>query len=228
MIFCIKEGCMNKYIIFYMIFACCSFFSFSFHESLGFNLNELPIADIILDKVLEKTIIELRKKYPLSIIGVGGSQKDKKKTEIDVSFMLNRSLSKDECRELLIDIAEELLKQINEDKDLQPHLYYTPFSYKNLEIRVFLRNPDRSSIEYPHIFMFSLIGTIEYDVRYPNVTYGYTREEETYDKALQIVQAQRSERAMTLASEPAHIPVPQPTEQTFFQRVCQKFYDFFK
>src|SRR5262245_20330405 len=142
MIFCIKEGCMNKYIIFYMLFACCSLFSFSFHESLGFNLNELPIADTILDKVLEKTIIELRKKYPLSMIGVGRGQKDKKKTEIDVSFMLNRFLSKDECRKLLIDITEELLKNINENKDLQPYLYYMPFPYRNLEIRVFLRNPD--------------------------------------------------------------------------------------
>lgn len=224
---------MNKFIITYIMFACCSFFSFSFYESLGFKLNELPTVDTVLSKVFDETLIELRKKYPLSIIGVGGEQKDKKEIMIGASFMLNRSLSKDECRELLVDVTEELLKNINENQDLQQYLYHVPFPYKNIEIRVFLRNPDRSDIWDPDISIFSLIhGLVEYDIYDRDIPYKFSTEEETYEKALQIVQAQRSERANTTVPEPKQESAPSPelqqTEQTFFQRACKKFYDFFK
>lgn len=222
---------MNRLIISCVMFLCCLFFSFSFYEYLGFNLNELPKVDTIINTVLDKTLGELRKKYPLSIIGVGGSQQDKKETTITVSFLLNQSLSKNECRELLVDITEVLLKNINQNEDLLPYLYNIPFSYKNVKINVFLRYPDQSSIGNPHIFMFGLSkDNIDYNIKYPNQQYKYSTEEEPYEKALQIVQAQRSERPTTSASESVSIPVPvpRPPERTFYQKMCQKFYDFFK
>jgi hypothetical protein len=105
--------------------------------------------------------------------------------------------------------------------------------YKNIEIRVFLRNPDRSDIWDPDISIFSLIhGLVEYDIYDRNIPYKFFTEEETFDKALQIVQAQRSERAKTTVpeseQEPAYTPKLKQTEQTYFQRMCEKFYDFFK
>lgn len=222
---------MNRSIVAYIMFLCCFFLSFSFYESLGFNLNELPKADTIINAVLDKTLMELRSKYPLSIIGVGSGQEDKKRIMIGVSFLLNRSLSKDECRELLVDITEALLKNINQNEDLQPYLYNVPFSYKNIKIDVFLRYPDQSSIGYPHIFMFGLTkDNIDYDVRYPNQQYGYSRQEEPYEEALKIVQAQRSERALTTTPEPSPAPMadPEPEKPTFFQRVCERLREFFK
>jgi hypothetical protein len=46
------------------------------------------------------------------------------------------------------------------------------------------------------------------------------------------VQEQRSERAKTTVPESEQEPAPAPelkqTEQTYFQKLCQKFYDFFK
>jgi hypothetical protein len=213
------------------MFLCSLFFSFSFYESLGFNLNELPKADIIINTILDKTLMELRTKYPLSIIGVGGSQQDKKETTITVSFLLNQSLSKDECRKLIVDITEVLLKNINQNEDLQPYLYDVPFSYKNIKINVFLRHPDRSDINYPDISVFSLMkGIVGYDIDDPKIRYRYSTEEEPYEKALKIVQEQRSERIMTSTPESVSIlvPDPQPPVPTFFQKLCQKFYDFFK
>jgi len=222
---------MTKLILIPFTFACCLFFSFSFYESLGFNLNELPTADVILDKTLGTSLSELRKKYSLSIIGVGGSKKDKKEIMIGVSFLLNRSLSKDECRELLVDITEALLGNINQNEDLQPYLYYIPFPYRNLEVRIFLRNPDCSDISDPDISVISMInGGIEYHIYDRTIRYKFTTEEETYDKALEIVQTQRSERPVVTIPEstPAPMPNPEPEEPTFFQQMCQRIYNFFK
>ena len=212
------------------MFLCCLLFNFSFYESLGFNLNELPKADTIVNTVLDKTLMELRTKYPLSIIGVGSGQEDKKRIMIGVSFLLNQSLSKDECRELLVDITEVLLKNINQSEDLQPYLYNLPFSYKNMNINVFLRHPDCSDINYPDISVFSLMkGVVGYDIDDPKIRYRYSTEEEPYEKALQIVQAQRRERTMTTPeSPPAPIPNPEAEELSIFQWVYQKFNDLFK
>lgn len=181
--------------------------------------------------MLDKTLIELRTKYPLSIIGVGGSQQDKKEETITVSFLLNRSLNKDECRELLVDVVEALLKNINQNEDLQPYLYDVPFTYKNLKIIVFLRHPDRSDINYPDISVFSLRnGKVGYDIDDPKIRYRFSTDKEPYEKAQEIVKAQRSEKMMTPNPEPVCIPVPvsQPPEPTFFQKMSQKFYDFLK
>ncbi len=176
------------------MFASCSFFGFSFFNFLGFDHNELPSKNVIIDKACGHALKELQKKYSIKMIGSGGSEENKKETMIAASYSLNEVLSKEQCRKLILDCADELLKQINQREDLKVYLCEVPFSYKSIEIRIFLRNPDRSDIQPPNICIVSLIdGVIAYKVEDMNAIGHLRRIEELYEDALKIVQTQNIE-----------------------------------
>ncbi len=166
-----------------------SFFSFSFYNLLGFDQEELPTVDIIIDKVISKTLSKLQQKQPLSMIGIGGEQKNGKEKAIDVSLALNKILNKEECRELVVECLELYLKDINDSVELKQYLYETPFTNKNLELRIFLTKPNGGDIVDPDICIISVVnGIISYRVQAANDKYTYTTTKESYEEALKIVQ----------------------------------------
>lgn len=178
--------------MFCIIITSCSFFSFSFYSLLGFNQDELPTVDRTLDRVLNHTLDKLQKKQPIIMIGLGGSKKDSKKETIDIRLMLNKSLTKEECRGLIVECVEEYLKDINSDIDLKQYLHSFPFTYQNLGVIIFLTNPDGSSITYPNLCDVILHkGLVIYDAHDPDNKYGYKSTEEPYEEALKIVQTEK-------------------------------------
>jgi len=180
---------MHRFILAAITLASCSFFSFSFYTTLGFDLSKMPKVDVVIDKMLGNTLTELQTIFqPLSIIGVGGSQDNKQETKITVSFVLKRPLTKGECRKLLVISAEALLKNINQNEDLKPYLCHIPFTYRDIEIYFILNHFNGSDIKYPDISTISLIkGVIDYDTSDPNDPDKYNTELELYKDALQIV-----------------------------------------
>ncbi len=168
------------------------FCSFSFYDFLGFNQSELPPVDIAVDRVLDHTLSNLQKNEPIIMIGLGGSKNNLKKETIRISLMLNKVLTKKECRKLIIKCAESYLNDINSDNELKQYLYQYPFAYKNLEISIFLKKPDGSDINYPDIRVISLYNDkISYDIQDPNSKYKYITSQEPYEEALRIVQTEK-------------------------------------
>lgn len=179
---------MTKLSLVITVFASIIFFSFFFLNTSSLKQEEIPKVDVTIGRMLKRTVCELKKKYKLSIAGVGGSARDGKETTIEVSFGLDQVLTKEKCRELMVDSAEQLLIQINSDAVLKPHLIHFPFTCNDIVVRFFMRRPDRSDIPYPDISTMSLRnGVVYYDVDDPVIRYKYSSIEEPFEEAVRIV-----------------------------------------
>ena len=123
------------------------------------------------------------------MIGIGGRQKEGKEVAIHVSLSLPKVLSKDECRELIVECVEQYLKDINADTDLKQYLSQSPFTYNNLRIIIFMTRSNGSDIPYPDICIVSLDkGFVIYDAHDPDDINRYKSTEESYEEALKMVQ----------------------------------------
>jgi len=61
-------------------------------------------------------------------------------------------------------MVELFLHNINGNKEIIPYLYDNPFTYKNLEFRVFILDKDGSDIFHPNLGLVSLTqrGTVTF------------------------------------------------------------------
>ncbi|HEV8052402.1 MAG TPA: hypothetical protein VGP47_07900 [Parachlamydiaceae bacterium] len=132
-----------------MLFA--SLFSF-----FGGSVDPYEKNEALMAKTVNTSIKQLSKRYGLTPAGRGGGiQDDKSKNEF-IAFQLQRKLTKDEARILIVEITELLLYNINNTPEIRPYLYNDPFTYKNLELVVYLSNKDDSTIYDPELGLVAL------------------------------------------------------------------------
>ena len=136
----------------------------------------------------------LEKKYNIHFMGVrlGGPEK------IDLMgmiFQMKNRLTKEECRELIVNCTEEYLTAINENAEFQKYLFQSPFPIKNIEIDIHIETEDGKDIYYPDISLVGIIrGKVDYLSDDPENPYKYkSKEEEPYEEALRIVKAKSSQ-----------------------------------
>ncbi|NGX43759.1 MAG: hypothetical protein K940chlam7_02061 [Chlamydiae bacterium] len=115
---------------------------------------------------------------------------DKKYKTMGLCFQIQRPVSKEEGRKLLIDCAEELLSQINTHPDFQQFMHEYPFTVKNIEIVMYVSTETGGTVYHPEIAIFSFSrGKVEYLTNSPENRYVfYSEEEETYEEALRIIE----------------------------------------
>jgi hypothetical protein len=136
----------------------------------------------------------LEQKYKMHFMGVklGGPEK------IDLMgliFHIKRRLSKQECRELIVNSIGEYLAAINENAEFQKYLFQSPFPIKNIEIDIHIETEDGKDVYYPDISLVGIIrGKVDYLSDDPENPYKYkSKEEESYEEALRIVEAKSSQ-----------------------------------
>ena len=159
------------------------FFSFFGGEELAYKKDEAK-----MNAIVNHSIKQLSKRYKVIPIGRGGGNEDNKSRSEYVAFQLYEKLSKDEARVLIIEIVELFLCNINSNKEIAPYLYNIPFTYENLEFRVFLYDKDGSDLYHPNLGLVSLtrIGTINF-VTYKDESLDYAYNvEEPYEEAYRI------------------------------------------
>lgn len=143
---------------------------------------------------MNKTKLTLENRYNLKSVGwsEGGDSGFYKR--IGLHFRIYRIITKDEGRKILIDGVGELLKEINAVPQLQPFLNPSPFMPENVEITILDFQPNGKTAYYPDILVFSANdGKIQYKTKIPEKEFGYyTKEEETYEEALNIVRSQEA------------------------------------
>lgn len=142
-----------------------------------------------LNSIINNSIKQLNKRYGVTSIGRGGSEKDDKSFRESISFSLNSKLTKDEARILIIEIIELLLHDINNTKEITHFLFNVPYTYKNLQIRVFIYSKDGSDTFHPDIGLVSLTrrGNVNFVTYEPNTNYDYATDiEEPYEEAYKI------------------------------------------
>lgn len=144
-----------------------------------------------MTKIVNNSIRQLSTRYGVIPIGTGGSNVDHKSKREFVAFQLRQKISKEEARILIVEIVELLLHNINGNKEIKNYLYNQPFSYRNLEIALFIRETDNSKIFHPNIGLVNLTqrGTVNFVTYDPNDSFcGYATDiEESYEEAYKIV-----------------------------------------
>ena len=138
----------------------------------------------LADKITAKTAKKLEEQKHLYLIGTGGQMMDDIQM-MAMSFAYYQEVSIETARELIVYAISNYLSAINTNAEIKPYLHEYPFTAKNVEISIFIYNPDRSKLPQEKIYCIECMkGKIGY----------YTRAnphqaicEENYEKALQVI-----------------------------------------
>jgi len=123
-----------------------------------------PDKRTMINEVRKKAAIKLRNDKKLYAIGTGAQAMDQIKM-LALSFTYHNELTIEEGRKLLIYAVSEFVNCINEEEKIRPFLADVPFTPKNVEIRIFLKKPDGSDLEYDKLHVISSVdGVFEYEV----------------------------------------------------------------
>lgn len=154
--------------------------------------------DKLMSSIIDTSINQLSKRYGVVACGRGGGvvpnkngegDLDYKKNHEFIAFELDRKMSKEEARVLIVEIAELILYHINNTPQIRPYLNNDRFTYQNLEIVIYLSNKDGSKIYDPELGLVALTrrGTVNF------VTYKFgklcsyaTDVEEPYDETYRL------------------------------------------
>ena len=149
--------------------------------------------------LLYRMIRRLGDRHELHYTGRSGSSDNGIYKKLGLSFQIFKTLSKDEGRKLLIDCSQEFLKEIHSDPAMQDYIPLE-FTASNIEMIICAAQSDGQTVFYPDIRIFALSkGTVQYLTKSPEQEYGFfTREEETFEEALHIVEAQNQENQSAL------------------------------
>jgi hypothetical protein len=130
-----------------------------------------------------------------------------------MSFELDRPLTREEARRIIVDCADEYSSAVNNDDQIRPYLETYPF--KGIEIRIFTRNADGNNVYHPYISVVSFIkGMFKYCTDNPVDKYDYkTIHRESYEEAKEILkqQAQASEKRDSIKKHNLNSPPTNPT-----------------
>lgn len=131
---------------------------------LGYDPSD-PIYCKYADHVVTKYAVAMKKKYGLDVYGSGGSFLNEVR-EISITFASDRKVKIKGARELVVACTEELLKRINEDKDIRPYLSHYPFTTAGVYVSVCFFDEKGKDVQSPFIsdVGVSMHGIVHYDV----------------------------------------------------------------
>ncbi len=146
----------------------------------------------LVNSILAKTAKIIRDKYNLNPCGVGAAMPGGPIQEVTLCFDTKHAYTKEQLRELLINTSGELLRQVNENKEIHQFLKNRPFTIRNVEIIIY--NHDRNGFEVfdPEISVTRISqGKLIYRTTDINDTFKYKNEyEENYEDALKALSTQ--------------------------------------
>ncbi|GAB4230506.1 MAG: hypothetical protein Tsb0021_08590 [Chlamydiales bacterium] len=117
------------------------------------------------ERILGNAIKRVSKKYPLNAVGLGGGidHKEKKNTIFDVMFVLEKKVTIDQARCIILDVLDTFLYYANNDPEVAPFLKPFPYTQKGFHIALFVYNSKGEKILHPNISVISLsLGKISY------------------------------------------------------------------
>jgi hypothetical protein len=177
-----------KYMMYVIIFVClygCS----DFKNSTGYKPTPESIErEKLANKITAQVAAKLKKDRGLSPIGFGGRTSNGVQM-LALSFLHYQPITIENGRELLVTCVQEFTKAVNQEKPIRPYLKNFPFTSKNVEIRIFLQNIDGSQRTTGLNVISALEGILNYDIRNPDGPLFITLLEETYDEAVQKLNA---------------------------------------
>jgi hypothetical protein len=140
----------------------------------------------LVNSLLAKTAKIIREKYNLKPCGTGTAMPGGPIQEVTLCFDTKLPYTKNQLRELLIKSAEELLNQVNEDKEIYQFLKDQPFTIRNVEIIIYNNEKNGLEVFDPAISVARISqGKLIYRTTDINDPLKYKNEyEEGYEEAL--------------------------------------------
>lgn len=171
-----------KVVLFFLAFIGCIFCGCSDYGPKQMN------EDRSMYSVIGQTAKELNEKHNLLCIGAGGgSGIDNKIDSFNVMFQTQNFFNQDEARQLILECAETLVANIDNDEALRPSLKYYPYKIDKVSITILIRDEEGDDYYDPYlgaVLMYS--GKIEYCTNDPEDRFQYKSIiEETYEEAVE-------------------------------------------
>ena len=131
---------------------------------------------------------KMKSEKGLECIGTGGGMMSNIQ-RMAISFQYFHEVDLDQARRLLVCVANEYLNAINSCKEVRPYLHNYPFREENIQIRIWIKKPNRDDVLFNEIeYIFFVNGMLKYYL--PNDEKTRAEREihrETYEEALKIV-----------------------------------------
>jgi hypothetical protein len=161
---------------FFLLFGC-SFFS---HQS--------PRYVQLAANITEKTAERLKEQKNLHLIGTGGKMMDDIQA-MDMSFHFYQEVDLKKARDLMAYAVNEYLVDINNSEEIRPYLHEYPFTAKNVEIRIWIYEPNGTNPPLDKIcYISSINGILTYYLDFPEKHTIQAIYKETYEDAIQAMQ----------------------------------------
>jgi hypothetical protein len=157
------------------------------HTKNNFKI-EYSKADLTAYQIQNRITEKLCKRHQMQFIGNSAEMPDNDIRSLGLIFQITRPLSKDEARLILIDCVQEILNAINSNEEIRPYLNSYPFTPKNVEITIFIKDSQARDLFDPDLgVVHAYKGKLDY-ITYVkgNKFYKHQSEtEETYEEALE-------------------------------------------
>jgi len=172
---------------FIYIFLVISFLFTTAWMDLPYLSNNPDHLQILTINIRKKAAQEISKKYDLQPCGIAGSMPNGVLHMLGLHFQVNRPLTKNEARQLILDCAQDLLKEINSHPELAEYAPIFPFNENNIEMSLYIRDTKGRYAYPPYISVLRLVNE--------HLNY-YTRDEKddieiTYKEAVEKLEQMR-------------------------------------
>ena len=152
---------MNKFlfvICFLILLGCSS--EIKFKESQKISQKQR-----IVNQIRSRSAKFIEKEKGLKPCGTGAQMMYEVKM-LALAFVYNKPIDIEEGRELAVYAAETFVSLINKDERIHPYLYNYPFEPKNIEIEIYIKNPNYSSVDRGKLCLVSVAnGYCQYEIR---------------------------------------------------------------
>jgi hypothetical protein len=140
----------------------------------------------LVNSTLAKTAKIIQDKYNLRPCGEGAAMPGGPIQGLALCFNTKYPHTKEQLRVLVIRSAHELLKQVNENEEMQEFLYERPFTIKNMEIIIYNHDKDGNEIYDPQISTAQILdGVLNFRTVDKKNTFRFKDQfDETYEEAL--------------------------------------------
>jgi hypothetical protein len=115
------------------------------------------------DEIRYKIIKKYTQKYGLRVISIGDSMPGGIIHSTGVDFTIDRPISKQKARQILVECVQEYIQAMNNKKEIRSYLKDYPVTAKNIEVKLFIQDFDGDDLCYPNLSIASVfLGNIEY------------------------------------------------------------------
>jgi hypothetical protein len=143
----------------------------------------LPDKQSLAIEVRNQTFAQLKKEKELYPFGTGSGMMDQIRM-LALSFRYYKEVDINQARELLMIAGTVFINNVNSNEQIRPFLQNYPFKPNNIQIRIFIQNPNGSGPDPGKLSAVTMVkGVLDYMINDPETNRLKTVYKETFEEA---------------------------------------------